>query len=240
MTDGNYDCAVAFSGGKDSALLLWESKRAGKRPLAITVDTGFLSPCGLRNLVAVPARLGVDHLTIRPAPAVFARLYRQMVPTIPHDPFAMCAVCHQKIADLTSAFAPGCPIMDGFAPGEEVLIPDSVAVMQAKTGHEYPLVARRNYDLMAVRELLASHGILSMRNSDPLRTNCVLNLVIVHDYYAEHGTNPYAEFFLRSGDRMTLSRMNRVLWFGWHSGYLSWAAKRIMARIERLAQEGIA
>ncbi|MCL2292103.1 MAG: hypothetical protein FWC30_03410 [Candidatus Bathyarchaeota archaeon] len=56
-----YDCAVGFSGGKDSSYLLWLLKEKYKlNVLAITIDHGFLPEITVNNIRYVPNKLGID------------------------------------------------------------------------------------------------------------------------------------------------------------------------------------
>jgi hypothetical protein len=61
-----YDCVVAISGGRDSAFVLHQIVTKYKmRALALTVDSGFTTEEGHRNIKVVTERLGVDHVYIR-------------------------------------------------------------------------------------------------------------------------------------------------------------------------------
>ncbi len=59
---GGYDCLVLLSGGKDSTYMLSEVVARGARPLAYTLDPGYLSEGARENIREVTARLGADHL----------------------------------------------------------------------------------------------------------------------------------------------------------------------------------
>jgi len=61
-----YDCIVAISGGRDSAFLLHQIVRKyNMRTLALTVDSGFITEEGHRNIKAITEALGVDHVYLR-------------------------------------------------------------------------------------------------------------------------------------------------------------------------------
>ena len=61
-----YDCIVAISGGRDSTFVLHQIVRKYKmRTLALTVDSGFTTSEGHKNIKIVTERLGVDHVYIR-------------------------------------------------------------------------------------------------------------------------------------------------------------------------------
>ena len=63
---GKYDCVVAISGGRDSTFVLHQIVTKHKmRTLALTVDSGFITEEGHRNIKAVKESLGVDHIYIR-------------------------------------------------------------------------------------------------------------------------------------------------------------------------------
>ncbi len=59
----SYDCVVGFSGGKDSAYLLWKLKtQYGLNILAVTVDHGFFPDITDDNVKIVPKKLSVDQI----------------------------------------------------------------------------------------------------------------------------------------------------------------------------------
>lgn len=78
---GDYDALVMVSGGKDSALLLYElSQRFPTlRQLAFTVDNGFMSPVALDNARRYVAKLGIDHLVFRPKPSLYVKSFRHAI-----------------------------------------------------------------------------------------------------------------------------------------------------------------
>jgi amino acid adenylation domain-containing protein len=59
---GEYDCVVLFSGGKDSTFMLYKICALGLKPLAFTLDNGFLSDEAMDNVRRVVKALGVDHV----------------------------------------------------------------------------------------------------------------------------------------------------------------------------------
>lgn len=76
---GDYDAAVLFSGGKDSAYLLDRLSREFPelRLVALTVDNGFMSTVALANCRHILTRIErVDHITIRPKSTLYSRAFR--------------------------------------------------------------------------------------------------------------------------------------------------------------------
>lgn len=62
-----HDAIVLLSGGKDSAYVanLMQSRYPALRLLAVTIDTGFLSPVAIENAAYAAGQLGLDHLVVR-------------------------------------------------------------------------------------------------------------------------------------------------------------------------------
>jgi hypothetical protein len=93
--DGDYDCLVAYSGGKDSTYVLkLMSQDYRLRTLALTVDTGFLPEAAKRNVALGVSTLGVDHVWVR-ADARVHDLYRfALQKASPHGAeYDVCGYC---------------------------------------------------------------------------------------------------------------------------------------------------
>lgn len=61
-----YDCVIPISGGRDSAFVLHQMvKKYKMRCIALTVDSGFILPEGIRNIEVVCKALGVPHVWLR-------------------------------------------------------------------------------------------------------------------------------------------------------------------------------
>jgi N-acetyl sugar amidotransferase len=73
--DGNWDCIVPVSGGKDSTYQVIRMLQLGLNPLCVTSTTCDLSEIGRRNIENLQ-RLGVDHAAFSPNPLVRAKLNR--------------------------------------------------------------------------------------------------------------------------------------------------------------------
>jgi len=66
--EGQYDCIVPFSGGKDSTYTLYYIVNKLKlRPLVVCFDHGFYRPQHIENRNRTINRLGVDFITFRPS-----------------------------------------------------------------------------------------------------------------------------------------------------------------------------
>lgn len=72
-----YDAILCYSGGKDSTYTMKMAvEEYGLRVLSFTLDNGFLAPEAFLNIDKVVDRLGVDHITIRPASSFFKAVIR--------------------------------------------------------------------------------------------------------------------------------------------------------------------
>ena len=61
-----YDCLVPISGGRDSSFTLYQIvKKYKMRSLAITVDSGAITPEGYRNIEKVTKALDVEHVWLK-------------------------------------------------------------------------------------------------------------------------------------------------------------------------------
>lgn len=73
--DGNWDCIVPVSGGKDSTYQVVRMLQLGLNPLCVTSTTCDLSPIGRANIENIK-KLGVDYVEVSPNPLVRAKLNR--------------------------------------------------------------------------------------------------------------------------------------------------------------------
>lgn len=222
--------AVSYSGGKDSIALLLRAKRASHHVLAVTVDTGFLSPAAIANIRRVPDALGIQHVILRDA-AAFRRIYRARVPHIAHSPFMVCWGCHRRIDEMVADCAQRYDADETwsgmtedettlFAPGQ------TIADFRRTTGMRTPLCEAPYDPAVIVREIQAA-GLNVV--TSPLRTNCRMNIVIIADYLRAHGINPYARFFV--GQPAVLRRLNLWTSLAHRTGLLRLWANRIKARL---------
>lgn len=75
-TDGDFDCVVPVSGGKDGSYVAYQLKHVyGMHPLCITVTPAMETDLGKSNLTAFIAS-GFDHLQVNPNPQTMRILNR--------------------------------------------------------------------------------------------------------------------------------------------------------------------
>lgn len=76
----DYDCIVAYSGGKDSSYTLKElTQTFGLKCLAVTVDNGFMSDQARINSKLVTESLGVDYQLFTPAWDFMSGMYKESI-----------------------------------------------------------------------------------------------------------------------------------------------------------------
>lgn len=63
--NGEYDCLLLYSGGKDSSYVLYRLVELGLRVLAFTFDNGFISRAAMDNVSRQTERLGVESIVAR-------------------------------------------------------------------------------------------------------------------------------------------------------------------------------
>ncbi|MBI5117999.1 hypothetical protein HZA56_16105 [Candidatus Poribacteria bacterium] len=85
--NGEPDCLVAFSGGRDSAYgLHYIKKELGMNPIAFTYDWGLVSDLARRNQARMCAKLGVEHIIRSPDVRAKRRYVRQNLNAWLHRP----------------------------------------------------------------------------------------------------------------------------------------------------------
>jgi len=61
--NSKYDCAIGFSGGRDSTYLLYYASKILKlKVIAFTIDNGFMSKEAIRNVHNIVQKMQVDHV----------------------------------------------------------------------------------------------------------------------------------------------------------------------------------
>jgi len=157
----DYDCLVAFSGGKDGAFLLHLLKeKYGLRTLALTYDTGFLSEETWRNIRQFPAAIGVDHLIVR-ADGLLARdLFGRLLQTTGE----ICIACEMWLYAfcLKTALEKNIPAIAWGITGKQLvqkyvfqgIVPDGTRALRSFHEH-YGRILRQIYrDRTATAEML--------------------------------------------------------------------------------------
>lgn len=177
---GEYDCIVAFSGGKDSSFTLYHLvETLGLNPLAITIDNGFISEQAFKNCNQITEALGVDFQIFKPAPTFMQNLYRISTKGNIHSPSAikrasaMCNSCINLINSymLKTALHTNTPIIAGGYIGGQV--PKDAAVL------ELDLKTKSAANSRTLKGYEKHFGRLSLRYFDHSKTNTLLEKVIV-------------------------------------------------------------
>ena len=76
---GEYDCLVPLSGGKDSVYLLYRlSVELKLKVLAFTVDIN-IPPLAWDNIRRALGKLNIDHLSYAPAPDFYRKTFRYLL-----------------------------------------------------------------------------------------------------------------------------------------------------------------
>ncbi len=131
-----YDAVIALSGGKDSAFAAWLfARKYGFRCLAVTVDTGYLSPSVRANVALVCRKAGIPHRYLRP-PLLFNKIFKFAFSGgrlfLRVDGLA-CFLCSKLIRNLLYRFAHdhGIPfiVMGVFRAGDTKLFEKENAVL---------------------------------------------------------------------------------------------------------------
>jgi N-acetyl sugar amidotransferase len=92
--DGDYDCIIPISGGKDSTFQLHVLTQVyGLRPLAVTFSHNWFSEVGRYNLEHAIERFGVDHVMFTPSRSLVNRLARKSLVKIGDS----CWHCHAGV-----------------------------------------------------------------------------------------------------------------------------------------------
>ena len=128
-----YDCIVAFSGGKDSAYMTYIlSKKYKLKILAHTFDNGFISRDAKKNINLVVKKLKVDHKYTRPKKDYLNEIFNYALSgqiSYPKEVLSMlspvCAVCLGMVFGTTMKIAKRHKIpllFVGFTPGQYPMI----------------------------------------------------------------------------------------------------------------------
>lgn len=98
----DYDVAVMYSGGKDSAYLLYLlSKVYNLKVKAVIVDNGFENDCMWKPMMAFPEKMGIDLEILKPEKEFFSKLFNTLI--IERDKFKteginhICFICNNLL-----------------------------------------------------------------------------------------------------------------------------------------------
>jgi len=124
----DYDCTLAYSGGKDSTYTLYLLKDVFKlRPLAITFDNGFISDQAFKNIRTVTEHLGVDSIIFKADFQLLKKIFKAGIDNPMYSSKALerastiCTSCIGlvKFMALKIALEKQIPIMAwGWSPGQ--------------------------------------------------------------------------------------------------------------------------
>jgi 3'-phosphoadenosine 5'-phosphosulfate sulfotransferase (PAPS reductase)/FAD synthetase len=124
----DYDCTLAYSGGKDSTYTLYLLKEFFKlRTLAITFDNGFVSEQAFKNIRTVSENLGVDSLVFKADFHLLKKIFSAGIKNTMYSPKALerastiCTSCIGlvKFTTLKIALEKNIPLMAwGWSPGQ--------------------------------------------------------------------------------------------------------------------------
>ena len=128
---GQYNCMVAFSGGKDSSHLLHMLKNEyGLKPLAVSVDTGYINPIAKENITRIIKKLDVDHIFIKVQQGMFNSIYKYFLknsdkyPDILSENCNLCTGLMDIYMGMTAAEKNIPVIFSGVSPDEIYLLID--------------------------------------------------------------------------------------------------------------------
>ncbi len=89
--EDSYNCILELSGGKDSVYMLHQLVEMRLRPLAVTIDNGFINQAALENSKYAAKKLGVDHIIV--SPAVAEDIIEKSLKNLPRGVFTRFFIC---------------------------------------------------------------------------------------------------------------------------------------------------
>ncbi|MFH2138146.1 MAG: hypothetical protein ABII88_06510 [Candidatus Omnitrophota bacterium] len=126
--NGDYDCTVSYSGGKDSTYTLYMMKEVFKlKVLALVLDNGFISEQAFKNIRTVTENIGVDSLVFKPDFTLLKKIFQHAATHPMYSPktleraSTMCTSCIGlvKFIFLKISLEKRIPIMAwGWSPGQ--------------------------------------------------------------------------------------------------------------------------
>jgi len=179
-----YDCVVAFSGGKDSSYTLMMLVREfGLNCLAVMVDNGFISDQAIDNGKTVTSALGVDLVTYTPSFGFMKKMYVESLRNDAVHPKSAIrrasSICNSCIGLINSymmrtAASHGIPLIAGGYIGGQV--PKDAAVLRVD------LETQRTQRQAITERTIAAFGPAARRHLGlgPPRPDGLAELVIIN------------------------------------------------------------
>lgn len=124
-----YDCMMAWNGSRNSTYTLGMLRqRYNLNVLTFTFDNGFIPPQTRRNIEKVSARLGVDHIMVRPRFDLLQQVFNGIARGLtigsekePARPLSICTACMSLVRGIAmrTALEKEIPmIIYGWSPGQ--------------------------------------------------------------------------------------------------------------------------
>src|SRR5690606_6576892 len=92
--EGQYDCLLLYSGGKDSTYVLYKLIDHGLRVLTYTFDNGYISKTAFSNSEATAKKLGVENIIVT------SKIMRKVCAESRHTNCSSCHGCWHAINTL--------------------------------------------------------------------------------------------------------------------------------------------
>lgn len=99
LRQGDYDCLLLYSGGKDSTYVLYKLIDMGLRVLTFTFDNGFISRQALDNIRAITTELGVEAIVA--GHAEMRQVFHESLSRFS----TVCKGCFKALLDLSLVLA---------------------------------------------------------------------------------------------------------------------------------------
>ncbi|WP_306534112.1 N-acetyl sugar amidotransferase [Geobacter sp.] len=134
--DGNYDCVLPLSGGKDSMFQAYVLTQVyGMKPLGVTFSHNWYSETGWYNLQNLLDKFNIDHVQFQPNRSLVNRIARKSIEVIGDS----CWLCHSGIPSFVfqMAIAYKIPLMVWGESAADVSGKDSYLNQQLKFDREY-------------------------------------------------------------------------------------------------------
>ena len=200
-----YDSILMLSGGKDSTYLAYMLEQQGARPLAITVDVGFMSSVAKENIERVKDDLHIDHLWVTSQQGAHAKVISQFRERADWGLVDVCGGCTFLSTQtvLNIALDLGVKrVVCGFTK-YSAFVPDQKVHRYLPGGlvHENPYM--QWYDLPKMERFLAGRGFVT----DPTLTNCKHIREIIMTHEQRFGANPYEKEF---GDLLAAGQIDEA------------------------------